>query len=209
MIKKILSPFKVIKLQKGTFFLWFIFTLLAGLLGPLINIINNCGFNDMSIWSSIQQDAESGTFYTYAIVLIASSIGSLFINVIDNAEIFKKLKLYFVAVCIFPMFFGGICYSSYTLQQKSNVKNHNINTQVNNNISTTELTEATDFDGIQCSFFVISIIVAIYGFCLQYINANPEKFKELQDNYLEEENDKVTNLGDSLEKKQQFGGADL
>ena len=77
---RIILPLKVILLKKGTFFLWFLFTIIAGLLGPIINIANNCGFNNLPIGISIFEDSRAGTFYTFSIVLIASAIGSLFLN---------------------------------------------------------------------------------------------------------------------------------
>lgn len=50
---RIKLPLKVIKLKKGTFFLWLLFTIIAGLLGPIINIANNWGFNDLPISLSL------------------------------------------------------------------------------------------------------------------------------------------------------------
>lgn len=55
---RIKLPLKVIKLKKGTFFLWLLFTIIAGLLGPIINIANNCGFNDLPISLSVLRIAE-------------------------------------------------------------------------------------------------------------------------------------------------------
>ena len=119
---RIFLPYKVLKLKKGTFFLWFLFTIIAGLLGPIINIANNCGFNDMPMVLSILEDSQTGTFYTFSIVLIASAIGSLFLNLLDSSDTFRKMKLYFMAICIFPLFFGGIYYSSFSQKKKEEFK---------------------------------------------------------------------------------------
>ena len=57
-LHRVILPLKVVRLKKGTFFLWFIFTIIAGLLGPIINVANNFGFNDVPISLSILKIAK-------------------------------------------------------------------------------------------------------------------------------------------------------
>lgn len=185
---RIILPLKVIKLKKGTFFLWLLFTIIAGLLGPIINIANNCGFNDLPISLSVFEDSRAGTFYTFSIVLIASAIGSLFLNLLDSSDSFKKMKLYFMALCIFPLFFGGIFYSSFTQKQKEELKVSFLEQSGKaypKNTSSTAVQIIVDKK--QLVLFLIALAISIYAFCLQYMNANPSEFEEIRDSYLDRE----------------------
>ena len=187
---RILLPLKVVRLKKGTFFLWFIFTIIAGLLGPIINVANNCGFNNISVCLSVYEDSQAGTFYTFSIVLIASAIGSLFLNLLDTTDVFKKMKLYFMAICIFPLFFGGIFYSSFTQKQKEELKIAYVEyskEQVHKSINMPSKEIELSIDWIQFSMFILALLISIYAFCLQYMNANPTDFYEIRDSYLDKE----------------------
>lgn len=188
LVHRIFLPLKVLKLKKGTFFLWFLFTIIAGLLGPIINIANNCGFNDMPMVLSILEDSQTGTFYTFSIVLIASAIGSLFLNMLDSSDTFRKMKLYFMAICIFPLFFGGIYYSSFSQKKKEDFKLAYVS---HKKAMETERAKEQEIiivvDVKQLVIFILSLVISIYAFCLQYMNANKSEFKEIEDSYLDQE----------------------
>lgn len=195
-VGKLLLPLQVVKEEKGTFFLWFLFTIIAGLIGPIINAVNRCAIGSETLTLSLEKDCENGTFYTFSIVLIASSIGLLFIKLINEKIQFKNRKLYFIAICIFPMFFAGIFYSGATLRQKQNIE---LNYAPNIKSSCTKLSSATKKQAVvivnkqisdevaktdyQVIFVVIAIIIAIYSFCLEYMSLHPEKFDVLRDDY--------------------------
>ena len=183
LIHRIILPLKVLRLKKGTFFLWFLFTIIAGLLGPIINIANNCGFNEMPMELSILEDSQTGTFYTFSIVLIASAIGSLFLNLLESSDTFRKMKLYFMAICIFPLFFGGIYYSSFSQKQKEEFRSAAV---IHKNALKTETTKEQNnynvvVDTKQLVIFILSLIISIYAFCLQYMNVNKSEFKEREE----------------------------
>lgn len=184
---RIILPLKVIKLKKGTFFLWLLFTIIAGLLGPIINIANNWGFNDLPISLSVFEDSRAGTFYTFSIVLIASAIGTLFINLLESSDLFKKMKLYFMALCIFPLFFGGIFYSSFTQKQKDVLNVSCLKQSRSQSANNTSTNNQITIDWKQCCFLAIALFISVYAFCLQYMNANPSEFEEIRDCYLDRE----------------------
>lgn len=185
-ISFILKPLKLIKIQKKIFFLWFSFTLLAGLLGPAINFIVNLCFEKNDFWMPLLRDSIQGTFYTYSIVVIASSIGMLFIKLLsqDVTDTFKNIKLLFIAICIFPMFFGGILYSSH-------VQTYSLEYQ---NITSFKI------DWPQLIMFALAIVIAIYSFCLEYITLYPEQFPEHTDDYLADTNLSKEELKNKEEK---------
>jgi hypothetical protein len=199
---RVLLPLKVINLEKGTFFLWCLFSIVAGLLGPIINIANNCCFNDLPMALSVLEDSKAGTFYTFSIVLIASAIGSLFLNLLDSSDSFKKIKLYFMALCIFPLFFGGIFYSSFTQKQKEELKASFLEQSGKTYPKNTTLTDVQIIvDKKQLVLFLMALGISVYAFCLQYMNANPAEFEEIRDSYLDREQS-------GLKSMNQAAGAD-
>lgn len=187
------KPLEAIKKQPGIFFLWFAFTIIAGLLGPIINVINNCWFErqPLNLSAALFRESLSGTFYTFAVVLIASSIGVVLLKLIEFKDSFKKVKLYFVAICIFPMLIGAVCYSSHMRLQAEDIKTTTV-AKTEQNCGLQQKQESNlAIDNIQLTLFVIAILVAIYSFCLQYMSLFPEEFKILDDDYAGEEQERV------------------
>ncbi|MBP7359631.1 MAG: hypothetical protein KA955_09910 [Prevotella sp.] len=181
LICRAFSPFKVIKKKYGIFFLWLVFTLLGGLLGPLVSSLTNVCFTGRTLSESIIIDARNGTFYTYSIVLIASSIGGLFIKLIseDYKAGFKNIKLYFIAISIFPLFLGGVLYSGL-LSHKCQITKNSF---------------PYIMDKAQFVIFCIGILLAIYAFCLEYMTLFPDDFKDVSDdNYHEQDDEAVKEL---------------
>lgn len=210
-VGKLVLPLLVVKEEKGTFFLWFLFTIIAGLIGPIINAVNRCAIGNEPIVSSLEKDCENGTFYTFSIVLIASSIGLLFIKLINEKIQFKNRKLYFIAICIFPMFFAGIFYSGATLRQKQSteINEGRINSKKNQQrkIATSSNSPNKSIGlkkskgnakiDYQVTFVIIAIIIAIYSFCLEYMSLHPEKFDVLRDDYNANASERIGQLEQS------------
>lgn len=201
-IKRTSKPLLVIKQQKGLFMLWFLFTIIAGLLGPIINIINNCWFGEkpMEYANAVLLESLSGTFYTFSVVLIASSLGTVLLKMFDLSNKFLKIKLYYIAICIFPMLIGAVCYSSHMRSQTvANQLSKSITAMTDTNV---------EVDIIQLIFFIIAVIIGIYAFCLQYMSLNPDKFPELQDDYVCEEENRIQDTTD-LGSQTEYNGAQL
>lgn len=216
-VGKLVLPLLVVKEEKGTFFLWFLFTIIAGLIGPIINAVNRCAIGNEPIVSSLEKDCENGTFYTFSIVLIASSIGLLFIKLINEKIQFKNRKLYFIAICIFPMFFAGIFYSGATLRQKQSteINEGRINSKKNQQrkIATSSNSPNKSIGlkkskgnakiDYQVTFVIIAIIIAIYSFCLEYMSLHPEKFDVLRDDYNANASERIGQLEQSSKQNPQ------
>lgn len=171
--------------------LWFVFTIFAAQIGPLVNIIKHAIFHDgcgvtgdTSFWTAVQEslclDSRYGSFYTFSIVLIASVLSPLFIGLIEEHEIhFKKMKIFAVVVAIFTLFFGGVFYSFSTL-----------------NVNTYDFLKNATFsvDKSQTFFFILAILVALYAFGLTRMNK--ENNKDIDD-YLGDERKRQAQLTDA------------
>lgn len=156
---------------------------------------------------SILEDSQTGTFYTFSIVLIASAIGSLFLNLLDSSDTFRKMKLYFMAICIFPLFFGGIYYSSFSQKKKEEFKLAYVSHKKAVEKESTRGQEIiVVVDKKQLVFFLLSLIISIYAFCLQYMNANKSEFKEIEDSYLDKEELGLKRMNEILDAETDMEG---
>jgi hypothetical protein len=183
-IKEILEPLDIITSEKNFFWVWFAFTVFAGQLGIIANIILKGSFQKYSILESIVQDSKSGNFYTYSIALFASTLGLLFVNFIErNPTKFKTLKIYLLILTIFSLFFAGIFYSSLTLKSISKVEL---------NFSQIRI------DWPQLIFLLLSILSAVYTFCITRLDLNYEKFKHLDDDYSSKDDENASTLDEKV-----------
>lgn len=165
--------------------LWFVFTIFAAQIGTLVNIIKHVIFHDgrsvpnnFDFWHSIQEslflDSKSGSFYTFAIVLIASVLSPLFIQLIEEKEIhFKRPKVFSIVISIFTLFFGGVFFSFSALETSKYEGLKNIDFCV---------------DKSQLFFFLFSIVVASYAFALTRMDK--ERNKDIDD-YLSDQKNRI------------------
>lgn len=184
-IKQIFEPLGIILDEKSLFSVWFAFTVFAGQLGIIANIILKGSFKNLNVTESILQDSQSGNFYTYSIALFASTLGLLFVNFIErNPTRFKTFKVYLLILTIFCLFFAGIYYSSLTIKSINSFKSKI------NNIKT---------DWAQLIFLLLSIVFAIYTFCITRLDLNYDKYKHLDDNYAEKDDESVEKLDEKVD----------
>lgn len=184
-IKQIIEPLKVIKIEKNYFILWFVFTVFAGQIGTITNIILRGNFKGYSIAESLLLDSNSGSFYTYAIALFASTLGLLFVNIIErNPTKFKSFKIFLLVLTIFSLFFAGIYYSTSTIKSINDFS---------------QIHTAIKIDWPQLIFLVLSIIFAVYTFSITRLDLNYERFKHLDDNYAEKDDENVDKLDEKVE----------
>lgn len=184
MKKILLEPLKVIQTDKAIFWLWLIFAVFAGQIGILANIILRKIYSGYDIGESIYIDSINGNFYTYAIALVASILGPLFVNFIETSPTkFKIIKIFLIIFSVFTLFFVGIFYSSYTLKtfHPENLK---------------ELKLSIDWS--QFIFFILTIALAIYVFCIIRMDSNYEKFKHLDTPFSQKDDEKVDELADKV-----------
>ena len=169
------SIVEVVWKHRLDFFLWFLFVVIAGQLGTIINFINRCVFGGWYLSQSLLADSVSGNFYTFALVLVTSTIGNIFIKLTCKSEHdHRKAIVVFVALCIFLMLFDAVFFSFATQGYAVEYKN----------VATANIR----FDWWQIVFFILAIIAAILSFGLERIDGHKEY------NYLDDENKTVRDL---------------
>lgn len=195
----LIDPWKLLFKEKKFFFIWFIFTVFAGQLGLLVNMINR-----WQILASINIDATNGFFYAYSIALLGSILGPLFNNILETSPTkFKSIKLIVLAVSIFILFFAGILYSktvikldSIAVQSLNNSKDEGLDLTTKND-SSRKLkdfkTEKIETDLLQLSFSALVLFLVTYIYCLTRLDFNYDEFKHLDD-FSEKDNKKVEEL---------------
>lgn len=180
----VLVPFVVCFNHKIEFFLWIMFVFVAGQLGTIINIVNRTLFHDWTISQALYPDSVSGSFYTYALVLIASLIVPLFTRIRNNKEPgFRSMSVVLMTLLIFALVLSAVFFS-FASQEIRSVKYDDFK-----NID-------LNIDWKQTIFFVIAVIFAWYAFGLSLMADNNEG-NELDDKYLKQEQEDV----DDMEEK--------
>jgi len=191
-LKYIFDPFKIIKSNKLEFFIWFVFTIIAGQLGILANIIIRSFTHSISVTQSIYLDSTSGSFYTFSIAIAASALGPLFANFIKNKKPeFTSLKIVSIIIIIFFLIISGIIYAA--VQMKT--------------LSTTANFELT-VDSPQLIVYALAIFIGLYTYCLLRIEA-PE-YQHLEDSFNEQDDATVKEVvADSNKLKDDGSGVTL
>jgi hypothetical protein len=185
------DPLKVIPLNKLDFFVWLVFTIIAGQLGIIINVIQRHYSNNTSIVKSIYLDSISGSFYIFSIATVASMLGPLFNNFIRKRKIlFGEIKVLSLIFSIFFLFFSGIIYS--IIQAKT-------------------IDHATDIrlrltvDWTQTIIYCGSLLLCIYLYCVLKIDKHKEQFRYLDYKYSEQEDGDIKRVTDNSKQIQNDG----
>jgi hypothetical protein len=167
------DPFKVIKESKSDFLIWFLFTIVTGQFGILANFIVRHYTSETSLTNSIYIESMNGSFYTFAIALIASLLGPIFLNFIKSDRIhFRTLKTFTIITAIFYLFIAGIIYAS--IQSK---------------FVESSITRNLKIDFTQTIIYIFAIIIASYGFCILRLETSNLNFNNINDPLFNEQND--------------------
>lgn len=193
-LKKIIGPFAVCRYHKVDTFVWFMFTLVASQLGVIINLIYRWVFMGWDFQAAFCPESASGTFYTFALVMVSSLLSPLFIRIIRKEEpSFNKIRIVFVTLLFFFLILAAV-FSAFTAQ-------------------TAELSEYAALsnedvvvDIKQMSFFLITILVSIYAFGLNYLHLHTEEYGELADDYKKREDETVGEMSVDLTAPAKEGG---
>lgn len=160
------KPFIVVKKKKTAFTLWVLSTIIAGNFGLVFNIIIRGNMNGLSPMNSINEDLKVGSLFLFSIVLLASSFGSVLIDFVSkNDKDFTKPKVIWLFITVIIWILCGVEYASYMSSQLPPIKNIN-----SSNIW-------------QLIFFVISIVLSVYAYCLVVMEAKDPDFLSISDNY--------------------------
>lgn len=192
-LQYIFDPFKVIKNDKLEFFIWFVFTIFAGQLGILANIIIRYFSHSIPVSQSIYLDSAAGSFYTYAIAIAASALGPLFANFIKNKKPeFTSLKIVSIILVIFFLVLSGVIYAA--VQIKS--------------LTSEPLSLDLVLDVPQFTIYVLAIFIGLYTYCLLKISS-PD-YSHLDDSFNEQDDATVKEVvSDSKKLKDDGTGVKL
>ncbi|MFW1954395.1 hypothetical protein ACG91D_02180 [Acinetobacter guillouiae] len=164
----IFKPFQKIFSCKVEFFLWALFTLVAGQLGIINNIIIRFYGTNTSIINSIYLDSLAGNFYLYSIAIVASMLGTIFtVFLVKEENKFTYIRVITSSLLIFFIIVVSVIYSATQLYSTQNPSNENL-----------------EFDYSQFISYILAIILSIYCFGilkLKYPNdkdiSDPEYYK--------------------------------
>ncbi|TCB67133.1 hypothetical protein [Acinetobacter sp. ANC 4178] len=187
---KILKPFEVINDNKTEFFIWALFTLFAGQLGIITNLLIRVLGTDKDFQESLYLDAQAGNFYLYSIAIIASMLGNVFTTFLSSKEAsFRYIRIIASSVLVLFLLLNAIVYSATQLGDPIDIG----------------VAFYYSFDWLQLAFYIASMIFSIYCFCL--VKLNLPKFKDLSydDDYGKNETKEVDALTKSAVKKTSDG----
>lgn len=165
------TPFRVFKKRRLTFVMWVSFSLIGGAVGILVSILRHWIFTDgLQFWDALMIEVLNGAFYTYSIALIASVLGSVFINFVDNEQFrYRRYKVILIAISVYALLFGGILYAlsinSYTKEELTQAEAH--------------------FSWGQLIILIFAIALSIYAFFVCRMDEHTDMFDDIVDNFTE------------------------
>lgn len=172
----IMRPFKAIRKNKTSFWLWAISTLFMGNLGLFINMVIRGYSGKTSVLESFQYDFMTGSLYLFSIVLLASSFGSILIDFTKEGDEFKQPKTLWFIFTVIVWFFCGLSYSGFVTAQLPHIPN------------------SFENDWGQWLFFFLSLFLSVYAFCLLKLDSSDQDFAEISDKYEVKEKEKIEHL---------------
>lgn len=160
------KPFIVIKKKRTAFTLWVLSTIIAGNFGLVFNIIIRGNMNGLPPSASLNEDLKVGSLFLFSIVLLASSFGSVLIDFVSkNDKEFTKPKVIWLFLTVVIWLLCGVEYASFMSSQLPPIKNN-----ASSNVW-------------QVIFFIVSVVLSIYAYCLVIMEAKDPDFKSISDNY--------------------------
>ena len=155
-MKRLFLPFGYIGIKTSRSLIWLLFTVIFGLFGILFNVF--ASFPEKSLYEAILHELAVNSFYTYSVVLLASSMGALFVNMSElKSFVFSDIKIWLMVVIFILMFI-----SSFLCQGMEKFRGH---------------------FWMQLGYFLISITLSIYSYCVCHLDEYPEKFARLLTRY--------------------------
>ena len=179
--KAVLCPFLICIYRKHLIetFLWVMFVIFAGLLGPIINVIRRSVFMGWDFSVALIPDSLSGTFYTFSLVLVASLLAPLFISFSkDEKPNYQHIGMVLVTLMFFTMIFCAVFYS-FAASDTALVQDFSKLTRDNVSV-----------DFWQLLFFIIAIVFAIYCHGFSLLKLHEAELNMAKDHYVTENKEK-------------------
>lgn len=172
--KKIVYPFKFFGIEPQQAWIWFLFTILCGLIGIGMNVWSHKNA-DVTLYNAIVQEFTVNSFFTYSIVLLTGTAGSLFMKMDkDRLMTFKSIKIWLLIFLCGFVFIGTIlCQSRDKL---------------------------LGYNWYQLAYFVLAIALAVYGFCVVNMDRHLDSFVDLLDPVSNKDAAVIKGLVDKMSK---------
>lgn len=168
--RRILFPFHIVTMHRAAFFVWFMFTLLGGLVGVVISIMRHMWFSGDQTFTFKQAlyiETANGSLYTYAIATIAAVLSGLFVLFAEKEKLsYRTLQIPTAALAVFVLLFGGVFYA--------------LNIDSGGTVNTPPSSELV-FDWKQFVILIFALFFSIYAFCLCRIDDHDAEFEEIKD----------------------------
>ena len=176
------KPFLAIRKKKAAFTLWFLSTIIAGNFGLVFNMFIRNYMNNLSPGNSLIMDFKGGSLFLFSIVLLASSFGSVLIDFISKEDKdFKQPKTIWFIITVLVWGVSGVVYACFMSAQLD---------PINKDVTK---------DVWQWVFFIVSIALSIYAYCLVIMDANDPDYASISDNYDKKEEQSIKRLGEKQE----------
>lgn len=167
------DPFKYIGLETSRSLIWIIFTVVFGLFGIVFNVWAHVPAQTW--YNAILTEFQVNSFYTFSIVLLASSAGTLFMKLDKDKMLwFSDIKLWLIIVLFVILFV-----SSFLCQGAEKLPHYN---------------------WFQLVYFIFAIIMSIYSFCVVHLDEHPDSFTHLIGKLNQEEADSLKQIIDESQK---------
>ena len=171
-IKSIYYPFKYFKADTQRSLLWLLFTIICGLIGIGVNIWSHLS-KEIDLYKAIVIEFSVNSFYTYSIVLLSCTAGALFMKIDrDKMLSFTKIKTWLLIFLGIFVFVG-----TFLCQSQGKVVSPY---------------------WFQLFYFLLAIVLAVYGFCVVNMDEFPDLFIAIQERYTKNKVDTLKNMIDKM-----------
>lgn len=178
-----LKPFRIYRKRKLTFLMWIAFSLFGGAFGIIVSILRHWIFTELGFFESIKVEFLNGALYTYSIALVASVLGAVFINFVDNERLkYRVYKVPLIVISIYILLFGGVMYAlsiySYTSNELASKEAH--------------------FSWGQFLFLVFALIISVYSFFVCRMDEHTDLFDDVVEQFQTKTNQDYSNNNNSI-----------
>lgn len=167
--KAMALPFLLLFKHKLNLFIWLMFVIVGGQLGTIFNLISRCFIHQQSFQEALAQDSATGSFYIFSIVMYASLIGPLFIQVVNPKQpSYRYISVVLLTLLIFALLFSSVFYAYVSqLGVEANLKTLN--------------ESQLPIDHAQLIFFFLAIIFSLYSLGFYFFNDHVKETENISD----------------------------
>ena len=170
---EIIKPFKIIKQIKPVFLLFIISSIIIGQIGIIGSVTLGVTETILSMKQLLIFNLEAGNLYTFSIALIATSFNQYFIDfLIEEEVLFKKFKILLAVISIAIIIFMTLFYSVHQLHS------------LEKSLPAIKEIPQSSLDWTQIIFYLISILLSTYMFCVNFLKLDPDSYVDIDDQNL-------------------------